>query len=194
MDNIDKVLWHDEANNFDPSLCVHIMTNGLYYSTIEGEPFRYEITDVGGTRAMRKKWSRCIQDLDSVIFVADLNGYCQTIEEEPGVNQMEESLKALESITAHPSLQNTPILLLLNKADLFERTINRHPISDVYPEYVGGIDYWKACRFVADCYARRDRRPPGKLFCYVVDSLDTTAFQNAWRQVQEKITHTTLKY
>ncbi|KAL8835924.1 MAG: hypothetical protein Q9176_006608 [Flavoplaca citrina] len=194
MDNIDKVLWHDKANNFDPSLCVHIMTNGLYYSTIEGEPFRYEIIDVGGTRAMRKKWSRCMQDLDSVIFVADLNGYCQTIEEEPGVNQMEESLEVLERITAHTSLQNTPILLLLNKADLFERTINRHPISDVYPEYVGGIDYWKACRFMADCYARRDRRPPGKLYCYVVDSLDTTAFQNAWRQVQEKITHTTLKY
>ena len=85
MDNIDKVLWHDKANKFDPSLCVHIMTNGLYYSTIEGEPFRYEIIDVGGTRAMRKKWFHCMQDLDSVIFVADLNGYCQTIEEEPGV-------------------------------------------------------------------------------------------------------------
>ncbi|KAL8670647.1 MAG: hypothetical protein Q9168_004826 [Polycauliona sp. 1 TL-2023] len=193
MDNIDKVLWHDDNNDFDPCLCVHIMTNGIYKSSIIGEPFQYEIVDVGGSRASRKKWIHCT-DLDSVIFVADLNAYCQKIEEEPDTNQLRESLDVFESLTTLPRFQNTPFLLLLNKADLFEKTILHHPISDFDHEYVGGIDYWKACRYIASCYVRRDPRPPGKLHCYVVDSLDPTAFQNAWRQVQEKIIHTTLKY
>ncbi|KAL8782268.1 MAG: hypothetical protein Q9213_005542 [Squamulea squamosa] len=194
MDNIDKVLWPDQAGNFDACLCVHVMTNGLYKSSVTVEPFEYEIFDVGGTRSMRKKWHHCMKGLDSVIFVADLNGYCQNIEEEPEVNQMQESLDVLESITSQPSMQSLPILLLLNKADLFERTIIHHPISDYFPDYKGGVNYWKACRYMADCYIRRDQRPPGKLHCYVVESLDTAAFQNAWRQVQEKIIHTTLKY
>lgn len=83
MDNIEKVLWPNEADNFDPSLCVHIMTNGLYKSTIKLEPFEYEIFDVGGTKSVRKKWLHCMKDSHFVIFVADLNGYCQTLEEDP---------------------------------------------------------------------------------------------------------------
>ena len=83
MDNIDKVLWPDEADNFDPSLCAHIMTNGLYKSIVEMEPFNYEIFDVGGTRSMRKKWFLCMKDLGSLIFVADLNAYCQRVKEDP---------------------------------------------------------------------------------------------------------------
>ncbi|KAL8860937.1 MAG: hypothetical protein Q9178_002692 [Gyalolechia marmorata] len=194
MDNIDKVLWPKEADNFDPSLCAHIMTNGLYKSTVKMEPLNYEIYDVGGTRSMRKKWFLCIKDLGSLIFVADLNAYCQKIEENPKANQLQESLLAWESITKQPCMQSIPIVLLLNKADLFERTIIQHPISAFDSEYKGGADYWKACRYMADCYIRRDGRPPGKLHCYVVDSLDNTAFQNAWRQVQEKIIYTTFKY
>ncbi|KAL8994783.1 MAG: hypothetical protein Q9169_005345 [Polycauliona sp. 2 TL-2023] len=187
MDKIDKILWYEEANNFDPSLCVHIMTNGIYRSTIIGEPFEYEIVDVGGSRASRKKWIHTMDDLDSVIYVADLNAYCQNIEEDPDQNQFRESLSVFENLVNSPRFQNTSFLLLLNKADLFKKTILHHPISDYDPEYDGGVDYREACRYMADHYVRRDQRPPGKLHCFVVDSLDTTAFQKIWRQVQERI-------
>ena len=81
MDNIDKILWPDIAGQFDPSLYVHIMTNGLYKSTVKVEPFEYEIIDVGGSRSARGKWQHCMDGLHYVIFVADLNAYCQTLRE-----------------------------------------------------------------------------------------------------------------
>ncbi|KAL8732779.1 MAG: hypothetical protein Q9166_002561 [cf. Caloplaca sp. 2 TL-2023] len=194
MDHIDKILWPGIADTFDPSLCAHIKTNGLYKSNVRMEPFVYETFDVGGTRSMRKNWFHCLEWLDYVIFVADLNGYCQCLEEDPEVNQMLESLHVFESISDSIHLKNIPIFLFLNKADLFEKTIIHHAVSDFFPDYKGGINYWKACQYFANCFARRDKRPPGKLHCYVVDSFDTAAFRNAWRQVHEKIIHITLKY
>ncbi|KAL8817059.1 MAG: hypothetical protein Q9223_004040 [Gallowayella weberi] len=195
MDKVEKILWPDDPNDpFDARLYVHIKTIGLYKSNIRVKPFEYEIIDVGGTRSVRKKWLRCLEGLDHVIYVADLNGYCQNLEEDPNMNQMLESLHVFEGITRSPHVQNIPVFLFLNKADLFEKTIVNHPISNVFPDYIGGVDYWKACRYMADLFNRHDQRPPGKLHCYVVDSLDTAAFQNAWRQVQEKIIYTTLKY
>ncbi|KAL8681125.1 MAG: hypothetical protein Q9186_002718 [Xanthomendoza sp. 1 TL-2023] len=195
MDNVEKILWPDDIDNpFDASLYVYVKTIGLYKSNIRMKLFEYEMIDVGGSRIMRKKWLHCMKGLDYVIYVADLNGYCQNLEEDPNMNQMLESLLAFEDITASPHVRSTPIFLFLNKADLFERNIVHHPISKAFPDYTGGVDYWKACRYMAESFVRRDQRPPGKLHCYVVDSLDTTAFQNAWQKVQEKIIHTTLKY
>ncbi|KAL8650286.1 MAG: hypothetical protein Q9226_005205, partial [Calogaya cf. arnoldii] len=109
-------------------------------------------------------------------------------------SQLEESLSVFESITKLPYLQNATFFVLLNKADLFAQTIHHRPISDFCPDYTGGVDYEKACGYMTDCYRRRNGRPPGKLHLLLVDSLDTAVFQNAWRQVQEQIIHTTLKY
>ncbi|KAI4212766.1 MAG: hypothetical protein LQ349_009328, partial [Xanthoria aureola] len=187
MDNIDKILWPDRAGQFDPSLYVHIMTNGLYKSTVKVEPFEYGNSDVGGSQSERGKWLHCMDGLHYVIFVADLNAYCQTLREDSERNQLHESLDVFERITREPHIQNTPILLLLNKTELFEKTITHHPISRFDPGYTGGVDYWKACEYMADCYRRRNRRPHGKFHCLFVDSLDTDEFRMAWRQVQEKI-------
>ncbi|KAL8643529.1 MAG: hypothetical protein Q9226_008307, partial [Calogaya cf. arnoldii] len=184
MDNLDKLFWPAKADGFDPSLYVHNMTNGLYKWRVNAEPFEYDIIDAGGSRPGRKKWHHCMTDSNFVIFVADLNAYCQTIEEEPEVvshprelclsftlqslpshmqNQLEESLSVFESITNLHYLQNATIFVLLNKADLFAKTIHHYPISDFCPDYTGGVDYAKACGYMTDCYRRRNERPPGKL-------------------------------
>ena len=107
---------------------------------------------------------------------------------------MLESLQVFESLLNHNSLKYVPVFLLLNKADMFERTIIRHSISSYFGDYTGDADYFKACRFFADRFAALDHRPPGKLHCYVTNSLETVEFQNAWRQIQEKMVHITLKY
>lgn len=106
---------------------------------------------------------------------------------------MTESLQVFESIVNKPLMQDVPVFLLLNKADLFEHTILSKPISDYFSDYSGGGDYFRACGFFADRFARLDRRSPGKLHCYVTNSLDTFEFKNAWEHVREKMLHITLK-
>lgn len=43
------------------------------------------VVDVGGSRPERGKWAGCIKDVDSVIFVVSLTGYCQALPEDPDV-------------------------------------------------------------------------------------------------------------
>lgn len=105
-----------------------------------------------------------------------------------------ESLQVFENVVNEPAVQNMPVFLLLNQADLFEDTIHLNPISGQFTDYDGGADYFKACHFFADRFARLDRRRPGKLHCYVTNSLDTSEFQNAWQQIHEKMIYITLRY
>lgn len=107
---------------------------------------------------------------------------------------MDESLQVFDSLVNQASVQKLPIILLLNKADVFEKTILQTPISKNFEDFDGEADYFKACRFFADRFARLDGRTPGKLHCYVTNCLDTAEFQNAWRQIHEKMIHITLKY
>ncbi|KAL8932103.1 MAG: hypothetical protein Q9211_006528 [Gyalolechia sp. 1 TL-2023] len=196
MDNLVDIFWGIPAHSYIANLCMHIKTSGIYKSSIAMSLFNFEVYDVGGiTRSCRHKWMHCMREQpDYLIYVVDLNGYCQQLAEDVDTNQMSESLHVFESVIKHDSTKNVPVFLFLNKADVFERTILRHPISDYFVGYDGGADYFKACRYWAARFARLDHRAPGKLHCYVTNSLDSDEFQNAWRQVQEKMVQTTLKY
>ncbi|KAL8834225.1 MAG: hypothetical protein Q9170_003856 [Blastenia crenularia] len=195
MDNSSKVFVDAATNASTAHLCSHIKTQGVYKTRIAISPFDFELYDVGGTRSARKKWMHCMGEKpDHMIYVVDLNGYCQNLAEDLEANQMRESLHVFESVINDNSTRDVPVFLLLNKADTFEQRIARNPVSDYFADYCGGVDYFKACRYFADHFARLDRRPPGKLFCYVTNSLDTAEFRNAWRQVQEKMIYITLKY
>ena len=61
---------------------MYIKTLGVYKSTLTAGPFDFEVYDVGGSRAGQKKWVHCMTDLDSVVWVVDLNGYCRYLQED----------------------------------------------------------------------------------------------------------------
>ena len=50
---------------------------------------------------------------------------------------MQESLSLFEDIMKMPVFQNTPVFVFLNKKDLFEDMITRHPLRKCFPDYTG---------------------------------------------------------
>lgn len=107
---------------------------------------------------------------------------------------MRESLEVFEKVVNTRFVENLPVFLLLNKADLFERRTAHVPVSEYFPDYDGAVDHSKACRYFADRFADLDHRSPGKLHCYVTNSLDTKEFRKSWGEIHEKLIHTSLKY
>ena len=63
---------------------------------------------------------------------------------------MQESLALFQSLKELGGFERVHVFVLLNKIDIFEQLITEIPISDFYPEYTGGADLFKACRFFAD--------------------------------------------
>ena len=45
--------------------------------------FENSLVDVGGQRSERRKWIRCFEGIDCVLFFASLNAYDQVLEEDP---------------------------------------------------------------------------------------------------------------
>lgn len=92
----------------------------------------------------------------SVVFCSSLSGCNQVCEEDLKTNRMHESLKLFSDVANSKWFINTPIILFLNKADIFkEQLAEGKRISDVaFPNYDGiyiknkltpGADDFESC-------------------------------------------------
>ena len=84
------------------------------------------LVDVGGQRNERKKWIHCFQDVTAIIYCCAMNEYDLLLEEDSFTNRMHESLNVFEDILNNPYFTSTPIILFLNKRDLFEEKIQKN--------------------------------------------------------------------
>ncbi|XXQ39201.1 G-protein alpha subunit [Plasmodiophora brassicae] len=116
--------------------------------SVQGRTFR--ILDVGGQRTERKKWIRCFEGVSAVIFVASLADYDLMLYEDETVNRMAEALNLFGEICRLPYFRNTPIILILNKKDVFKQKLADSSLANLFPEYAGGADYEAGVRFVQE--------------------------------------------
>lgn len=75
----------------------------------------FEMYDVGGQRSERRKWIDCFDTVDSVIFVAALSEFDQTMAEAKHTNRMSEAIELFRSVCNNRAFANTSIMLFLNK-------------------------------------------------------------------------------
>ena len=74
------------------------------------EGVQFEVCDVGGQRAERRKWINCFTDVNAVIFVAALSEYDQRLAEAKTINRMVEALNLFGSIANNVYFENTPVI------------------------------------------------------------------------------------
>ena len=67
-----------------------------------------------------------------------MSEYDQTLADDLSTNRMKESIKVFEQICNSRWFVDSPMLLFLNKKDVFEEKIVYSPISQCFPEYHDG--------------------------------------------------------
>jgi hypothetical protein len=73
--------------------------------------------------------------------------------EDNTMNRMHESLNLFTEIVKNPIFKSTPIFVFLNKKDLFEEMIPKHPLTKCFPEFSGDPgDVQAAIRFIESKY------------------------------------------
>lgn len=93
----------------------------------------YQVVDVGGQRNERKKWLHCFDNVTAIMFIVNLAGYNQVLFEDQRKNRMVEELELFSTITHNPLFADTPIMLFLNKKDLFETMIQQASLKKAFP-------------------------------------------------------------
>eukprot|EP01094_Clydonella_sp_ATCC50884_P026228 TRINITY_DN712_c0_g1_i1.p1 TRINITY_DN712_c0_g1~~TRINITY_DN712_c0_g1_i1.p1 ORF type:complete len:356 (-),score=155.03 TRINITY_DN712_c0_g1_i1:372-1439(-) len=149
LEDCRKYSKEEYVPNDEDVLRVRAKTTGIVETAFLIKRKRFRMVDVGGQRNERKKWIHCFQDVTAVIYCASLNDYDLMLDEDPTVNRMHESLNLFEDIINNEWFANTPIILFLNKKDLFEEKMERGiDLKSCFPLYDGGCDKKTAMEYI----------------------------------------------
>jgi GTPase SAR1 family protein len=134
--NIERISKEDYIPTDDDILRARVRSTGIEEAQFSFEQLTFTVVDVGGQRSERRKWIHCFNCVRVVLFCASLSSYDQVLREDASQNRMAETLLLFDEVANH-HFQNKPIILFLNKVDLFEEKYQRVPLTLCFPEYPG---------------------------------------------------------
>jgi guanine nucleotide-binding protein G(i) subunit alpha len=103
----------------DECVRARVRTSGITEEDFVYKGVRFRLFDAGGQRAERRKWIHCFDAVTAVIFVAASSEYDQNLFEDAKVNRLQEAINLFGDTSNSKWFINTPIILFLNKKDLF---------------------------------------------------------------------------
>lgn len=171
MENIDRFAEADFIPSDEDIVMARIRTTGIQenrlehkvYSQEPNEPSQiiFNVVDVGGQRSERKKWINCFDNVEAIIFVSNLADYRQVLYEDQTKNGMDESLELFYEVARNTHFRkDVSLFLYLNKKDLFSSYVKQYGMLEQYPDFDGGNDDMKACKYIEDKF--RANCPPEK--------------------------------
>ncbi|CCA70129.1 related to guanine nucleotide-binding protein alpha-4 subunit [Serendipita indica DSM 11827] len=99
---------------------IGVTEHALHIDTRGSVPKDWLVYDVGGSRTQRAAWMPYFDASDAIIFIANVAAFDQTLEEDPTMNRMEDSLRLFRELVRSPILKDVNIILFLNKVDLLD--------------------------------------------------------------------------
>ena len=141
LNDITRIASPDYKPTVQDVLIARVRTTQVAMEKYRIDGTDFEMYDVGGQRSERRKWIDCFDSVTSVIFVAALSEYDQTLAEAKRTNRMVEALELFRSVCNNRAFVNTSIILFLNKRDIFQEKIMYSDIAAQRPfcDYSGPI-------------------------------------------------------
>lgn len=156
MENVDRISSADWTPTNQDVLHVRQRTTGMVETQFKVDKYTWTIVDVGGQKVERRKWVHSQQGMNALIFFVALDEYDVQSEDEPGKTKMEEALDIWdETINSENLAPNLPVILFLNKKDLFAEKIETTPLKKTYKKYKGGKDFDAAVEYIRDMFLDR---------------------------------------
>jgi guanine nucleotide-binding protein subunit alpha len=185
---------------FDPSwmpndqdmLHARMKTTGITETIFELGALTLRMVDVGGQRSEQKKWIHCFDGVNCLLFVASLSGYDQCLVEDVNANQMCEALALFNSVIQSEWFKDKPVILFLNKVDLFRNKLAISPLSAHFPDYVGrDDDEENAKAYFADKFKACDNAR--EIYIHFTNATDTSLLRTTMHDVQSILMRTKLQ-
>ena len=135
-ENLQRVCAADYAPTEADILQSRAATVGVHNHDFEVRDHTLRIVDVGGSKTQRNGWLSLFAGCSSVCFVAAIGSYYLPVESDVGINRLQDAMALFDAVINHKHLAKTPVILFLNKIDLFKKALRVHPLRTALPEYV----------------------------------------------------------
>jgi GTPase SAR1 family protein len=185
FNQIDRICQENYIPTKEDILRVRAKTTGINEIEFKIDDFLFGMTDVGGQRSERRKWIHCFEDVTAIIFCVALSEYDQKLFEDENTNRMSESLKLFSDITNAKWFFNTPIILFLNKKDIFKRKIQKIPLSVCFGDYKGENTFEDASNFIEQKFKSLVQNPKKLVYVYKTCATDTNNVQRVFKTIKE---------
>eukprot|EP01097_Dermamoeba_algensis_P010428 TRINITY_DN771_c0_g2_i2.p1 TRINITY_DN771_c0_g2~~TRINITY_DN771_c0_g2_i2.p1 ORF type:complete len:361 (-),score=68.10 TRINITY_DN771_c0_g2_i2:163-1245(-) len=165
-------------------------TTGITNTRFQIDGMKFNLVDVGGQRSERKKWIHCFENVTMVIFCVAMSEYDMKLYEDDRTNRMAESLKLFEEITNSKWFAETPIVLFLNKSDMFRVKLEekKTDLKVCFPEYSGGCNFDLAADFIKSKFVSLNRNPQSKpIYAHITCATDTSNIRVIFKAVKDTI-------
>ncbi|CAD5213209.1 unnamed protein product [Bursaphelenchus okinawaensis] len=152
---LDKIMLIGSPD-FQPShqdaLRARIATTGINEIEFNYKKVSLKMVDVGGQRSEQRKWIHCFDNVNGLLFIAELSGYNQMLNDgERTVNRLKYSMYLFKRIVNNPCFgKKTAIILFLNKVDVFRERLNVFPLTVCFKSYSGPNTFESSANFVTD--------------------------------------------
>ncbi|KAM5459794.1 hypothetical protein MferCBS49748_007960 [Microsporum ferrugineum] len=186
--SLDRIFAPGWLPNNQDMLHSRLRTTGITESLFELGQINFRMMDVGGQRSERKKWIHCFEGVQCLLFMVALSGYDQCLVEDQTANQMHEAMMLFESLVNGEWFKRKPVILFLNKIDLFKEKLAISPVSKHFPDYSGGDgDFEAAAKYFADRFRGITRVPEREIYTHYTNATDTTLLKATMDSVQDMI-------
>ncbi|KAL1925442.1 uncharacterized protein VTP21DRAFT_325 [Calcarisporiella thermophila] len=193
FDSIDRIAQPNYIPTDQDVLRSRVKTTGITEATFHVRDIVYRVFDVGGQRSERKKWIHCFENVSAVIFLVALSEYDQRLREDESANRMTESLTLFGSICNSRWFVHTSIILFLNKIDLFREKLQATPLSNSFPDYVGGADYDQACDYLLNKFAAENQSESKQIYAHFTCATDTQQVRGIMNAVNDILIQSALR-
>jgi len=125
LDSLDRVTTLDYVPTDDDILRARLKTLGVSEHRFKLEAGNllshdWRVFDVGGGRNLRASWVPYFDNMNAIIFLAPISCFDQVLAEDPSVNRLEDSMLLWKNVVSNKLLQNTNVILFLNKIDILK--------------------------------------------------------------------------
>eukprot|EP01107_Rhizomastix_libera_P009516 TRINITY_DN25611_c0_g1_i1.p1 TRINITY_DN25611_c0_g1~~TRINITY_DN25611_c0_g1_i1.p1 ORF type:complete len:347 (-),score=89.02 TRINITY_DN25611_c0_g1_i1:149-1189(-) len=189
FENIDRIAAKGYVPTVDDVLRARVKTTGISEINYTVDETKFKLVDVGGQRSERKKWLHCFDDVTAILFVVAISEYDLKCFEDGTTNRMQESLRIFSETINNPSFINTPIILFLNKSDLFAEKIKKTPLTVCFPEYTesGNDPHESALNYVKEQFLKQSKNCQKPIYSHVTCATNTDLVRRVFESVKNVI-------
>jgi guanine nucleotide-binding protein G(i) subunit alpha len=161
MKEIARISSVDYIPNNEDVLRCHQRTESIMELLFSIQHVKFHVVDVSGQENERRKLYRMFGAESAILFVVDISEYvryhcndCGSTSTSTGntTNGLLEGIQMFEEITSIKYLKGLPIVVVLNKKDLFEQNINHIDMKCFFPDYTGGCNYDAAINYLKNLF------------------------------------------
>lgn len=186
FENLDRLFDPEWIPTDQDILHARLRTTGITETFFELKDMTFRMMDVGGQRSERKKWIHCFEGVQCLLFLAALSGYDQALIEDVNANQMHEALMLFESLINGDWFKDKPIILFLNKYDLFQEKLRESPIRPHFPDYQHAEgDEMAARQFFENKFRAINRNANREIYVHFTTATDTHLLKATMQSVQD---------